>query len=633
MLLIILKLGNLYTTQHLVATIFRKHTNLTRETQNVFKYNRDVKRLQKDVHTSTVLNILDFNCKNILTCGPLFTEMEKSIDIYMLKEHWLFDCQLNILQEIHQDYNGTGKSIDSNDPISPYQMPRGYGGVAILWRKDLDSYITPLQVGNERIQCIELSGKQNIILISIYLPCKSSDSHYANFKQCVDILHEIFETYENTHQIIIGGDFNENILEGIESQRKKYINDFISDHQLCAVKVGLTYCHPSEQATSAIDYVLYQEKHESEVLKIQKLDVVANVSDHQPIHLQYKFDHNIRKKQKELCNHSSKVNWNKVDKQTYQETLDKNINMININPTTIPQIDKAFKDLCDIIVKTTEEIVPKRKIKKRKPKLQIMSEDILKAIEKKKRAFFIWKTNGRSTDPLNTFFIEKKTTTYVLRKQCRLELAIKRIADRQKIIDARSNDTALFYKIIKQQRGKLSRFIDQLQVDNSTYETPDGIMNGWSTHFGQLAKKSENKDFDNDYLELMEREKDIILQICRDQYDHKEVSSEELLKAVKQLNTNKAADYFGITAENIIYGSNIFLNYLQKLINVSFANGHIPDSLKIGTLFPVFKNKGDIKSAKNYRGITVTPTFSKIMENIIKIRENPTIMKIQNPLQ
>jgi exonuclease III len=162
-------------------------------------------------------------------------------------------------------------------------MPRGYGGVAILWRKELDSYIAPLKVGNERIQCIKLSGKQNII--SIYLPCKSSDSHYANFKECVDILHEIFETYENTHQIIIGGDFNENILliEGIDSQRKKYIKDFVYDHQLCAVKVGLTYCHPSGQATSAIDYVLYQKEHESEVLKIQKLDVVANVSDHQPI--------------------------------------------------------------------------------------------------------------------------------------------------------------------------------------------------------------------------------------------------------------------------------------------------------------------------------------------------------------
>ena len=64
-----------------------------------------------------------------------------------------------------------------------------------------------------------------------------------------------------------------------------------------------------------------------------------------------------------------------------------------INPTTIPQIDKAFEDLCDIIVKITEEVVPKRKIKKRKPKLQIMSEDILKAIEQNNRAFFIWKIN------------------------------------------------------------------------------------------------------------------------------------------------------------------------------------------------------------------------------------------------
>jgi hypothetical protein len=32
------------------------------------------------------------------------------------------------------------------------------------------------------------------------------------------------------------------------------------------VKVGLTYCHPSGQATSAIDYVLYQEKHEIKVI-------------------------------------------------------------------------------------------------------------------------------------------------------------------------------------------------------------------------------------------------------------------------------------------------------------------------------------------------------------------------------
>jgi len=85
--------------------------------------------------------------------------------------------------------------------------------------------------------------------------------------------------------------------------------------------------------------------------------------------------------------------------------------------------------------------------------------------------------------------------------------------DRQKIIDARSNDTALFYKIINQRTGRLTRFIDELQVDGSTYQTPEYILNGWSIHFGQLAKTSTAENFDNDYLKLMEQEMDVIMQI------------------------------------------------------------------------------------------------------------------------
>jgi hypothetical protein len=60
---------------------------------------------------------------------------------------------------LSNDYIGIGKAVDSNDPIPPIQMPRGYGGVAILWKKELDSLITSLKIGNERIQCVETEGK------------------------------------------------------------------------------------------------------------------------------------------------------------------------------------------------------------------------------------------------------------------------------------------------------------------------------------------------------------------------------------------------------------------------------------------------------------------------------------------
>jgi hypothetical protein len=43
-----------------------------------------------------------------------------------------------------------------------------------------------------------------------------------------------------------------------------------------------------------------------------------------------------------------------------------------------------WKTWCHAIVEFTEEVAPKRKSKKKKPKLQIMSEEIFKAIEKEK---------------------------------------------------------------------------------------------------------------------------------------------------------------------------------------------------------------------------------------------------------
>ena len=39
------------------------------------------------------------------------------------------------LNEISEIFNGVGKAVDTGNPILPIQMPRGYGGVGILWKK------------------------------------------------------------------------------------------------------------------------------------------------------------------------------------------------------------------------------------------------------------------------------------------------------------------------------------------------------------------------------------------------------------------------------------------------------------------------------------------------------------------
>ncbi|VDI02141.1 Hypothetical predicted protein [Mytilus galloprovincialis] len=189
-----------------------------------------------------------------------------------------------MLNDILLDYKGVGKAVDSSDPITPWRMPRGYGGTAILWKKNLDSIVTPLSIGNNRIQCIEINGDPNLIVISVYLPCKGSTNSQTEFQECIDLLNEILATYELTHQIIIGGDFNEEIFGSNDSIRQKYIVSFMDEHCLSTKDTGKTFISANGSDCTAIDYILFQETFKESIINIRKCEFTGNVSDHYPLY-------------------------------------------------------------------------------------------------------------------------------------------------------------------------------------------------------------------------------------------------------------------------------------------------------------------------------------------------------------
>ena len=73
--------------------------------------------------TSQTLTVVSFNCKNTITSNHIIDRLVRSTNAILLQEHWLFDCQLTTLKEINEGYVGTGKAVDSTDPIMPVHMP------------------------------------------------------------------------------------------------------------------------------------------------------------------------------------------------------------------------------------------------------------------------------------------------------------------------------------------------------------------------------------------------------------------------------------------------------------------------------------------------------------------------------
>ncbi|VDI12916.1 Hypothetical predicted protein [Mytilus galloprovincialis] len=382
------------------------------------------------------------------------------------------------------------EAVDSSDPITPWRMPRGYGGTAILWKKNLDSIVTPLSIGNNRIQCIEINGDPNLIVISVYLPCKGSTNSQTEFQECIDLLNEILTTYELTHQIIIGGDFNEEIFGSNDSIRQKYIVSFMDEHCLSTKDIGKTFISANGSDCTAIDYILFQETFKESIINIKKCEFTGNVSDHYPLLLSLDFEITKSSNTKTEFNPKMKVKWDKADLSKYTEIINEGLITSLQDINTKVDIETGFHDITAVIAKATNEIAQKPKTRKNKPKLKVMSDEILKAIRNKKSAFYYWKAKGRPTDSLDPFLLEREITTQELRKICRLEVAQKRIQERNEIIEARSSNKTLFYKLINKQRGKLSRRIDELNVGDNIYNTPEQIMEGWKIHFGQLAEST-----------------------------------------------------------------------------------------------------------------------------------------------
>ncbi|MEW8548515.1 MAG: endonuclease/exonuclease/phosphatase family protein [Candidatus Thiodiazotropha sp.] len=199
--------------------------------------------------------VVTFNCKNLDTASCSLEELSRVTDILLIQEHWYFDCQLDKINLACDKFVGCGKAVDTGDPILPVQMPRGYGGVAVLWRETLDHLIVRLPDGGNRIQCVEVKWSKPVLLVSAYLPCRGVKNNDEEYQDCIAQLTEICCKYSDTHMILIGGDFNEDIYSPSNTVRKNSLQTFLKEFDFSTQETGKTYINPDGVDTSTIDYV------------------------------------------------------------------------------------------------------------------------------------------------------------------------------------------------------------------------------------------------------------------------------------------------------------------------------------------------------------------------------------------
>lgn len=97
-------------------------------------------------------------------------------------------------------------------------------------------------------------------------------------------------------------------------------------------------------------------------------------------------------------------------------------------------------------------------------------------------------------------------------------------------------------------------------------------------------------------------------------------TEEEIEKCIHKLKHNKACGTDKIINEFIVYTYPKLCKVYVKLFNLVLTSGKIPKDWVVGIIVPIYKNKGSIYNADNYRGITLLSCVGKLFTHVVNDR-------------
>ena len=99
------------------------------------------------------------------------------------------------------------------------------------------------------------------------------------------------------------------------------------------------------------------------------------------------------------------------------------------------------------------------------------------------------------------------------------------------------------------------------------------------------------------------------------------VSKEEVMENMQRMKNGKAVGQDDIPVEVWKCLGESALKFLTKLYNRTMESERMPEEWRDSVLIPIFKNKGDVQSCSNYRGIKLISHTMKLWERIVEKKE------------
>ncbi|EFA11785.1 putative RNA-directed DNA polymerase from transposon BS-like Protein [Tribolium castaneum] len=169
------------------------------------------------------------------------------------------------------------------------------------------------------------------------------------------------------------------------------------------------------------------------------------------------------------------------------------------------------------------------------------------------------------------------------------------------------------------------RFNYRTAIKNAKSKANDNFIKSFKNTSGAMwtvihSKRRRNincditaKDFNVYFTNVA---KTVIDKVPKSDCDPSEVSCIQVRDAINDLKHSTSKNWYGFSSDIVKTVNDVILSPLTKLINYCIRTSTFPKCLKKSLLTPVHK-KSDKSDINNFRPISLTPIFSKILEKVL----------------
>ncbi|KAK3564418.1 hypothetical protein QTP86_018806 [Hemibagrus guttatus] len=176
-------------------------------------------------------------------------------------------------------------------------------------------------------------------------------------------------------------------------------------------------------------------------------------------------------------------------------------------------------------------------------------------------------------------------------------------------LDTREGERDLYR--LARQRDRDGKDVQQVRVikdrDGRVLASEESVQRRWKEYFEELINEENEREKRVEGVNSVEQKVD-------------KIRKDEVRKALKRMKSGKAVGPDDIPVEVWKCLGEEAVDFLTSLFNRVLENEKMPEEWRRSVLVPIFKNKGDVQSCSNYRGIKLMSHTMKLWERVVEAR-------------